>query len=202
MVKRNFIWAVALSDSASPEGASWAILVQPKQTKTWFRHDVHPKSTVFEAHGRYNDVRSSAMLVKALIGENEVSSVDKAVEHTLRDLPVSASVTWVSAAIAALQTEGLISKFEVGRFMGTAQKVLMGVRREKHATDVAAEIDHEGNDLSEETRLALGKGEKEKERKKGGMWISYGPNVEMGLPRQPKARNSWERQDDAYGGLM
>ena len=203
MSKRNLIHAVALSDSSvTPSGAIWAILVQPKKIARWFRDEV-PAAVVHGSHGKINDVRSDSFLVKILLGENVIHSVDSKVEATLRTISAPDSQSWLHDAVLALQQAEIVTQFDLDEFTVISTKALAVRTTDSSATSVV-ELDHEGRPMRqaseglEEKVAAL----KKSERKKSGFWLSYGPNVTLAQPKRHVQRDSWERQDEAYGGLM
>ncbi|KAL1297655.1 hypothetical protein AAFC00_006210 [Neodothiora populina] len=206
MAKTNRIYMVALAESASstdPLGASWALLVEPKKSNKWFHFETAPASLVFESHGRYNDVRSDAFLLKVLLAENEIACVDKRAEETLHHQAIAPSQIWVRNAMDALRHAGLVDDdVDAARVMDVSTKALNKLRSESRQA-TPAHIDHLGNSIPALDAQVHKQHEKHK-KKFGGMWVSYGPNTMMDTPcsHRPRSRNSWERPDDAYGGLM
>lgn len=202
MTKRNLIHAVALSDSSSKNGINWVISVQPKTIHKWFSTH-NPSAVIFGSHGIINDVHPSALLVKVLLGENDYNSITHSIQEVLQRIHTSDPDTFLHEAVEALQHADLITQFDISEFTATVTKTLLQEQSGQHTGPV--EIDHEGHPIRrasaglEESVAAM----KHKEKKKGmGFWVSTGPNYQLNNARKHQHRESWERQDDAYGGLM
>lgn len=212
MSKTNLIHAVALFNRAS-EGedqtpATWTISVQPKKTTNWLFHTHHPHTSMFASNGKIHDVADDNILLKVLISENHTPAIEKKVEGVLRRVDAKAdSESWLHDAMQALQRAGLVERFSVPDFRSVAMQHLAAqhMERVQHGSVAPLEIDCQGNQLRRasqgvEERVAM---LKQKEKKKtGGFWISYGPHATLNLPKRERQRYSWEREDDAYGGLM
>lgn len=207
MSKKNNIHAIALSTPANAPSTTWAILVQPKKTTKWFSGTSTPTSTVYGSAGKINDITPSAIQVQILLGENDTPSITQKVADALKNHSVTEPHAWLGYAATALQQAGLVDHFDVAAFTELAARTLEQRAGDKGA-EGTVEIDYEGRPIRrasaglEESVAAV----KAREKKKGGkgFWVSYGPHVSgHGTKgRESSRRNSWERQDEAYGGLM
>lgn len=202
----NHVYAIALSN---PSGNTpiWAISVQPKKQTRLFFHD-HAHTSVYLSSGddtgrkKSDGFKGEELLVKLLVGENDIAGIDKRVAETLSGINKNqASESWLRSAVSTLQQHNLCNNFPVDAFMQVATQTLRS--QQEHHDTVAVEVDY----LSElgrtksveemhETRDAAMK--KGKGGSKHGFWVSR----PEGMPKKVRRVNSWERQDDAYGGLM
>ena len=200
----NHIYAVALSKPASTTTPTWAIPVQPKKTKRLFFHEsLH--TVVFSGSNTGTSARQldgEELLVKMLIGENETVNIEKKVSESLQSVvKTQRSEVWLNDSVSALQHANLIKHFNVDQFMQMATTTLNS--QQQHHETVAVEVDYMGElgrtksveEMHQTRDEAMKKGKKTSHH---GFWISR----PQGVPREATRRNSWERQDDAYGGLM
>lgn len=204
MTKRNLIHAIALSSSSSNNNINWVISVQPKTIHKWFSSH-KPPTHIFTSNGK-TDLHPSAMMLKVLIGENDLPHIEHCVQEALGSLHTSDADADIllQSALSQLQNADVITHFDIPAFTITVTKTLLQEgEQEQHSGPL--EIDHEGHSIRrasaglEESMAAL----RHKEKKSGmGFWVSTGPNAYVGNARRHVQRNSWERQDDAYGGLM
>jgi len=209
-MSHNHVYAIALSHT--PPGtpaATWSISVQPRKEKRLFHHD-HNETTVFGSHmstfrrRKSGELHGEEILVKILIGENDISSVTSKVEGVLKKVPDTAgpSEIWLQDAVVALQEAKLVDHFDVGGMVEFASETAR--KREAHDEHVDVEVDYLAEmkrtrsveEMHEARDTAL------RQNKKGGshhgFWIS------RPQPVGPRTRtvDSWERQDDPYAGLM
>lgn len=202
----NHLYAIAIANPSS-SSPTWAISLQPAKQKRLFSHK-HSQTSIFlpdsDAQRRNSDAfKDQELLVKLLIAENNIAGLDKSAHDTLArvDGTTQASESWLRSAITALQSNHLISNFSVDDFMQLATKTLES--QQQHHENVAVEVDYlselkrtQSVDEMHETR------DKAMKKKKGeglfGFWISR----PEGMQKKVRRVNSWERKDDAYGGLM
>ncbi|GAB7342013.1 hypothetical protein MBLNU457_g0303t1 [Dothideomycetes sp. NU457] len=202
----NHIYAVAVTDPQDVgSAAKWAISVQPKKTKRLFHHD-NPHTVNFEAHvgtlsrRKTHEPNNERLLVKMIIGENEVSKIAESVGKVLNSAPeASSQELWLKDAVTRLQREQLVGQFDVDAFVEVAEETLRS--QQAHPDAVAIEVDYlaelKRTSSVEEMHQTREKALKEK-KSFGGFWISR-PEPP---PQRVRRVNPWERQDDAYGGLM
>ncbi|THZ53978.1 hypothetical protein D6C90_00269 [Aureobasidium pullulans] len=204
----NHIYAVALSDSASADTPNWAITVQPKKQKRLFFHD-HPQTSVFLSTNTDNSERRNSdgfkgeeLLVKLLIAENDVAGIDNRVQEVLSKVDKNQpSDSWLRSAILALQQAHLCNKFSIDDFQQMATQTLKS--QQSHHETVAVEVDFlselgrtQSVEEMHETR------EKAMNKKKDSSFFGFRITRPQAMPKKVRRVNSWERQDDAYGGLM
>ncbi|KAH0367370.1 hypothetical protein KCU65_g4696, partial [Aureobasidium melanogenum] len=204
----NHIYAIALSNPASAGSPTWAISVQPMKQKRLFFHE-HPHTSVFLSNETDNSQRRNSdgfkgeeLLVKLLIGENNVKNIGERVQQVLSKTDkTQPSESWLRSAIIALQSEYLCNRFNIDDFQQMATQTLQS--QQQHHETVAIEVDF----LSElgrtksveemhETR------EKAMKQKKESGFFGFRISRPQNMPNKVRRVNSWERQDDAYGGLM
>lgn len=202
----NHIYAVAVTDPQDVgSAAKWAISVQPKKTKRFFHHD-HSNTVNYEAHvgtlsrRKTHEPNNERLLVKMLIGENEVPKIAESVGKILNSLPEAGSQElWLKDAVGRLQRDDLVNRFDVDAFVEVAVQTLGS--QQAHPDAVAIEVDYlselKRTSSVEEMHQTREKALKEK-KSFGGFWISR-PEPP---PQKVRRVNPWERQDDAYGGLM
>jgi len=202
----NHVYVVAVTDPQDVgHAAKWAISVQPKKTKRLFHHD-HPATVNFEAHvgtlsrRKTHEPSNERLLVKMIIGENEVPKIAEAVGKILNSAPEAAShELWLNDAVSRLQKADLVNYFDVNAFVEVAQETLRS--QQDHPEAVAIEVDYlselKRTNSVEEMHQSREKALKDK-KSFGGFWISRPAPP----PQKVRRVNPWERQDDAYGGLM
>jgi len=202
----NHVYAVAVTDPQDVgSAAKWAISVQPKKTKRLFRHD-HSDTVSFEAHvgtlsrRKTHEPGNERLLVKMIIGENEVPKIAESVGKVLNSAPEATSQElWLKDAVTRLQRDNLVNHFDVNAFVEVAEETLRS--QQAHPEAVAIEVDYlselKRTNSVEEMHESREKALKDK-KSFGGFWISR-PEPP---PQKVRRVNPWERQDDAYGGLM
>jgi hypothetical protein len=206
----NHIYAIALSNAASTGPPTWAISVQPMKQKRLFSHD-HSHTSIFLPNDADNSKRRNSdgfkgeeLLVKLLIGENSVKNIGERVQQVLSKTDkTQPSELWLRSAVLALQAESLCNRFNIDDFQQMATQTLAS--QQAHHEAVAVEVDFlselgrtQSVEEMHETREKAIK-EKKKESSHFGFRIS---RPAQNMPQKVRRVNSWERKDDAYGGLM
>lgn len=156
-------------------------------------------------------------------GEKECVSIEDARDDGERDKEES-SLVWLAKAVEALQLEGLVATFSIDGFVKNACDALQ--RRRNHQENIDKKFvgsyekgyDEDGEELEAqrkhienadaiepdcEEHLISHNRNKALRQCWGGFWISHGPqSAGNHETRRLRERNSWEREDDPYGGLM
>ncbi|THX82651.1 hypothetical protein D6D08_04729 [Aureobasidium pullulans] len=194
----NHIYAVALSDSASADTPNWAITVQPKKQKRLFFHD-HPQTSVFLSTNTDNSERRNSdgfkgeeLLVKLLIAENDVAGIDNRRQKPTFRL------------MAPLRHSRITASSPLQQIQHRRQMATQTLRsQQSHHETVAVEVDFlselgrtQSVEEMHETR------EKAMNKKKDSSFFGFRITRPQAMPKKVRRVNSWERQDDAYGGLM
>jgi hypothetical protein len=207
------MYAIALTKpiSGDQQPPTWALSLQPRKQKRLFHHQNTQTSLFTSSHTdtstkkTNNSFTDNTVLVKLLIAENDTSAIDKRVQETLsrvcNNASYASSEQWLRDAIVALQQASLCNRFDVDAFMHMATQTLLS--QQSHTDHVAIEVDYlselqRTNSIEEmhETR------NKAMEKKKGGSHFGFWVSRPEGLPKKVRRVDSWERVDDAYGGLM
>ncbi|CAD0106293.1 unnamed protein product [Aureobasidium uvarum] len=205
----NHIYAIALSNPKSADSPTWAISVQPMKQKRLFFHE-HPHTSVFLSNETDNSRRRNSdgfkgeeLLVKLLIGENNVKNVGERVQQALSKTDkTQPSEAWLRSAILALQSESLCNRFNIDDFQQMATQTLQS--QQAHHETVAIEVDFLSElgrtksveEMHETREKAI------KEKKKDSSYFGFRISRPQNMPQRVRRVNSWERKDDAYGGLM
>ncbi|CAD0081953.1 unnamed protein product [Aureobasidium vineae] len=205
----NHIYAIALSNPTSTDSPTWAISVQPMKQKRLFFHE-HPHTSVFLSNETDNSQRRNSdgfkgeeLLVKLLIGENNVKSIGERVQQALSKTDkTQPSESWLRSAILALQSESLCNRFNIDVFQQMATQTLQS--QQAHHETVAIEVDFLSElgrtksveEMHETREKAI------KEKKKDSSYFGFRISRPQNMPQRVRRVNSWERKDDAYGGLM
>lgn len=216
MSKKNTIYAIAQAPSKTHPTPTWALLVQPKKpTSKWFSSAISTKQTqtqtptIYSSSGKTTTTTTvpDSTTLRILLGENDMPSITSKTDPILDAITISDPESWLGYAIAALQQGNLIDHFDIGTLTTLAHETLEQCPKDGKITV----IDHEGRPIQKIDAAGTENGgveAKERSRQQGkggrGFWISYGPLASGSGARNRGycARNSWERQDQAYGGLM
>ena len=205
----NHIYAIALSNATSAGPPIWAISVQPMKQKRLFFHE-HPHTSVFLSNDADNTQRRNSdgfkgeeLLVKLLIGENSVKNIGERVQQVLSKTDkTQPSESWLRSAVLALQSESLCNRFNIDLFQQMATQTLKS--QQAHHETVAVEVDflselgrtQSVEEMHETREKAI------KEKKKESSYFGFRISRPQNMPQRVRRVNSWERKDDAYGGLM
>ena len=208
----------ASTDSADPLPGDIAFLAESRRHR--FINFRKPYSLIFSrknsgAGTPYNPFLQPPLLKVHIATTRESSLPAKLTQHLSAIRTDTTSEEWLDAALTALQKAGIVQRFSVAKFrqflVDTLHKQPYGARRVSSGTTELDYLALLSSNSEVKKMLAPDPDEEdgaagEKARKRRRTWTVCGFRISSsGRPDKLTDRRSvesWERQDDPYGGLM